>query len=151
MPSTSSPRKLLRTSKKASALRQLSAAIAHFHKDEFDCAITLAAAAEGILPPPEGHPYLFRQLKDHPSAQGMDWNDVINWLKHWDSGPDIWPITESEAILVIHRAINKFIAIYHQSTQELQDFEEWGREALRRRAEELERYAEHEAQARTGE
>jgi hypothetical protein len=41
------PRAAIETSKKLSALRQIRAAMGHFHLKQFECAITLAGAAEG--------------------------------------------------------------------------------------------------------
>jgi hypothetical protein len=41
------------TSKFASSRRQINAAIAHLHSRDWECAITLAAAAEGQLAEPE--------------------------------------------------------------------------------------------------
>ena len=38
----------IETSKRLSAERQIHAAIDHFHRNEFECAMTLAAAAEGV-------------------------------------------------------------------------------------------------------
>jgi hypothetical protein len=49
-------------SKKLSAFRQIRAAIVHFHANEFECAITLAAAGENQVP--EGTVvYLMRLLR----------------------------------------------------------------------------------------
>ena len=38
------------TTRQLAALYQITAAIEHFHKHEWECAITLAGAAEGVLP-----------------------------------------------------------------------------------------------------
>jgi hypothetical protein len=79
------------TSKKQSSVRQLKAAIEHFHKGDFDCAITLAATAQGILPNTT-KPYLFTFLKQ--KAPSVDFNQVINWLKHPTNGPEEMGITK---------------------------------------------------------
>jgi hypothetical protein len=63
------------TSKHLSALRQVRAAIAHFHKGEFECAMTLAAAGEGQLPE-KGMNFLLRILKLRAPAE--DFNLFIN-------------------------------------------------------------------------
>ena len=106
---------ILETSKKASAIRQINAAIAHLHQGEIDCAITLAAAGEGTLPATDD-PYLFKRLRNYPPAEDIDFNLVINWLKH-PVGPEELSIPEFEAAVVIARAITKFTAVYHESTR----------------------------------
>ncbi len=40
----------IKTTRKLAAQRQIDAAIAHLHEAELECAVTLAAAAEGLLP-----------------------------------------------------------------------------------------------------
>ena len=117
----------METSKKTSSQRQLEAGIFHFRKGDLDCAITLSAAAECILPETRD-PHLFQALKEHPAYKEMDYNLVINWLKH-SGGPDKVVISEFEATLIIARAITKFVAVYHQSTDEFEDFLRWAHEA----------------------
>lgn len=56
--------RIVQTSKRLAAERQIHAAIAHFHAGDFECAITLCSAAEGQMPEPSGSTYLFRQLRD---------------------------------------------------------------------------------------
>src|SRR5437016_3103522 len=51
--------KTIETDKKRASLRQICAAIDHFHKGNYECAITLAAAGEGCVPEGVGR-YLFR-------------------------------------------------------------------------------------------
>ena len=45
-------RRIVQTSKRLSAERQIHAAITHFHAGDFECAITLCSAAENQLPEP---------------------------------------------------------------------------------------------------
>lgn len=116
----------LQTSKKKSSAQQIQSAIAHFEAGKLDCAITLAAAAEGILPD-SSDPYLFQILRHHPDVD-FDLNLVINWLKH-PVGPQEATITEGEATIVIARAISKFIAVYQESTQRFEQFLRKGYEA----------------------
>jgi hypothetical protein len=108
------------TSKKLSALRKIHAAIVHFHKGEFECAMTLAAAAEGQVPDSD-KPYLFRILKHVPD---LDLNAIINWLKH-DRAQEKATISEFEVVLTISRAIHKFVAAYRKSSREFEDFNKW--------------------------
>ena len=117
----------METTKKDSSHRQIQAAIVHFNEGDLDCAITLAAAAEGILAPTD-EPHLFRDLRTSPNAQDIDLNLAINWLKYPD-GPDEVQITEFEAAITIARAITKFIAAYHQSTLRFEQFLKRGYES----------------------
>jgi hypothetical protein len=116
----------LPTNKKESSARQLRAAIEHFEAGELDCAITLAAAAEGILSNTD-EPYLFRMLRDDPEVD-FDLNLVINWLKH-SGEPEEATIPVGEATIVIARAISKFVAVYHRSTERFEQFLRNGHEA----------------------
>ncbi|MGD0317030.1 MAG: hypothetical protein ABSB37_14000 [Xanthobacteraceae bacterium] len=118
-------RKEITTSKKLSALRQINAAIEHFHNGEFECAITLAAAAEGLLPDGQS-PSLFRELVQR--ATDLDFNLFINWLKH-PVAPEKVTISDFEAAMIIARAISKFFAVYSQSTRRFEEFAVWAREA----------------------
>ena len=115
----------MRTTKKDSSQRQIEVAIQLLRDNKLDCAITLAAAGEGILPPTED-PHLFRALQPHNAE--LDINLVINWLKHPNEHEEA-QITEFEAVIVIARAITKFVAVYRQSSQPFQDFLRWGHEA----------------------
>lgn len=108
----------LETSKKESSGRQIRVAIEAFMVGNLDCAITLAGAAENILPP-TNEPHLFLQLQ--PYHAELDINLVINWLKH-PTGPETATITAFEAAFVIARAISKFIAVYHQATMRMHEF-----------------------------
>ena len=98
---------MIETTKKLSSLRQIKAAIAHLHKEEFEAAMTLAAAAEGQIS--EGIvEHLFRLLRRR--APQENFNLFINWLKH-PSGPDSATISEFEVALTIARAIHKFVDV----------------------------------------
>ena len=41
------------TTRQLASLYQINGALEHFHEHEFECAITLASAAEGVLPDAE--------------------------------------------------------------------------------------------------
>lgn len=109
------------TTKQLSAMRQIKAAIEHLHKGQLECAITLAAAGEGQLPESTVE-YLFRLLQRLKPQE--DFNLFINWLKH-PSGPEKATISEFEAVLVIARAIQKFVAAYEASCREFNEFSDW--------------------------
>ena len=109
------------TTKQRSSMRQILAAIDHLHKQEFEAAITLAAAAEGQIA--EGAiRHLFRIMRQKlPKA---DHNKVINWLKH-PTGEDKITITEFEAAIAIARAIHKFVGVYESTHSRFETFSEW--------------------------
>ena len=103
-------------------MRQIHAAIEHLQRGDFECAMTLAAAGEGMLPPTD-EPH-FRELAR------MTVNDIVDWLRH---GPMKdkenrrrvrgQTLKESEAIFVIYRAIAKFDAVFgDQKTPQMISF-----------------------------
>jgi hypothetical protein len=57
--------RVVQTSKRLSAERQIHAAIAHFHAGDFECAITLCSAVEGQMPPSGEPTHLFQILQDY--------------------------------------------------------------------------------------
>ena len=60
------------------SMRQIHAAIKHLDRGDFECAITLAAAGEEMLPPTD-EPH-FRKL------QGvMKVDDIVSWPRHGES------------------------------------------------------------------
>ncbi len=111
------------TSKKDSAQRQIESAIALLRQRKLDCAITLAAAAENMLPTTD-EPHLHQALQTYHDHNEFDINLVINWLKH-SGEPFNAIIAESEGVIVIARAITKFIAIHFQASQPMVEFIEW--------------------------
>jgi hypothetical protein len=109
------------TTKQLAALRQIKASIIHFHKREYEAAITLAGAAEGQIPEPT-MTYLFRLLKRHMSSDEA--NAYIHWMKH-QSGADKASIPDFEVVLTISRAIHKFVGAYKASCDEFEEFSAW--------------------------
>jgi hypothetical protein len=86
-------------------MRQIHAAIEHLDRGDFECAITLAAAGEEMLPPTDD--LHFRKLQ---GVKRVD--DIVSWL-----------INESEVIIVIYRAIAKFDAVFgDQKTPQMISF-----------------------------
>lgn len=111
----------MRTSVKEASLGQTLAAIYHFHRGELDCAITLAAAGEGILPRTTAW-HIHAALQ--PRKREIDPNLMINWLKH-GGDYDEAEISEFEAVVAIARSITKFIAVYKQSHPKYEEFLRW--------------------------
>jgi len=66
---------MIKTDKKLSSLRQILAAIEHFEKKDYECAITLAAAGEGQVKETTTN-HLFRLIRAKFSAD--ETNGVIN-------------------------------------------------------------------------
>lgn len=106
-------------------MRQIHAAIEHLQRGDFECAMTLAAAGEGILPPTD-EPH-FREL-----AGKTEVNEIVDWLRHgpkkdkenrrWGRGQTV-AIEESDVVFVIYRAIAKFDAVFgDQKTPQMVSF-----------------------------
>jgi hypothetical protein len=112
---------VIKTDKKLSSLRQILAAIAHFEKKDYECAITLSAAGEGQVKEKTSN-QLFRLIRAKFGAD--ETNAVINWLKH-SSGPDGCEITEQEVIVTIIRAIQRFVGAYEETHAKFQSFSDW--------------------------
>ena len=112
--------------RKVATQRQIDAAIAHIKKSELECAITLAAAAEGMLPDTTKD-HAFGYLRRHSAFMNkeVDFNETINWLKH-PNEPDRKIIFEQEAAFVIFRAMSKFGAVYDEGPLEWDEFSHWG-------------------------
>ncbi len=103
--------RVVRTSKRLAAERQIHAAIAHFHAGEFECAIALCSAAEGQTPEPSDPINLFRILKragkecPAPDGEGDDFNFAGNWMKHGIGSEDV-EIDEWLVLSWLNRAIS---------------------------------------------
>jgi hypothetical protein len=112
---------MMKTNKQLSAFRQLVAAIEHFHKKDYECAITLAAAAEGQVKEKTTN-HLFRLIRKKFSPE--ETNAFITWMKH-SSGADTAEITEREVVVTIIRAIQKFVGTYEATHPDFENFSEW--------------------------
>jgi hypothetical protein len=97
-------------SREEAASRQIEAAIDALESDDFDIALTLAGAAEGMIVRERRH--MFAWLRDHPGAAERftkDWVSVLNlerdWLKH--GGQQNTKIECASAAFMIARAMSK--------------------------------------------
>jgi hypothetical protein len=129
--------KTIESSKKNAAFNQIIGAIEHFEDGEYECAITLAGAAEGVLPNTE-EPHLNQKLRAWFSqlvckTPADDPNAMINWLKH-PGGPATATISEAEVIGTIQRAISKFSAVHGGITPRMKKFTEWALAHLQEQA-----------------
>jgi hypothetical protein len=123
------------------SMRQIHSAIEHLYRGDYECAITLAGAAEGILP--ETWKPHFRQkvkelsksleIKEEGGAIGS--NDYINWLKHGTlvkKGPrfETATIPAEESVVTVWRAVTKYNAVYDDLSPQMLSFMRWMREWL---------------------
>jgi hypothetical protein len=118
----------MKITKVEGATHQIEAAIAALQRGDFDIAITLAGAAEGMIDRPEGI-YLLQYMRDSPRVKGIkksEWITALNherdWLKHpTPDAPDTLELTEWEAAFMIARATSKL----EQWTKPMDDFKVW--------------------------
>lgn len=121
---TAAAGRFVETNKELAALSQIHFALVLFRRNEMECAITLAAAAEGMVPP-TGEPHLYTVLKTSPlSRKEFDYNNTINWLKH-PIPPDDFDIWEFEAAIILVRAISKFFTVYKTGSPAMKSFVRW--------------------------
>jgi hypothetical protein len=112
------------TTRKYAALRQIRGAITCLHDVDYECAVTLAHAAEGMIADEKqgGGKYLFQLMKER--LPDDDHNLFCNWLKH-DRPGDKARITVFEVVVMIARAIHKFIWYYQESSDHFNSFQKW--------------------------
>lgn len=121
----SAPPEMVSSSRQLAAARQIDAAIAHYLAGEFECAITLCSAGEGIIPEPAEPIYMRRIIQDAmaerplPGGQKDDLNYLSNWLKHGSEWIDECQIARHEVLLWLNRAISKYRATYGAGTVEM--------------------------------
>lgn len=124
----------IQTTKKLSAMKQIDAAIAHFRSGDFECAVTLALAAEGQLPE-TGSMDLYKAIKQHlPGKTEIDiLNDLRNWLKH-PSGDNSREVSEFEIAIALLRATSRYFAMFKEKTTAMDEFILWSvsKDLLRR-------------------
>jgi hypothetical protein len=109
-------------------MRQIHAAIEHWRGGGFECAITLARAAERMLPDIDEPNY--RKLRDMTRV-----NEISNWLIYGASRNGVKSdhidrvvIEELDTVVAIHRAILKFEAIFWKDkTPQMTSFRNCGR------------------------
>jgi hypothetical protein len=93
-------------------MRQIHAAIEHWQRGDFECAIALASAASEMLPEIDEHP--FGELENITRV-----NEISNWLVRGASRERLKRgqvvtvvIEELDTVLAIHRAILRYEAIF---------------------------------------
>jgi hypothetical protein len=125
------PRSSLSLTKVDGATRQTEAAIEAFARGDFDIAITLAGAAEGMLE--RDGPHMFSFLRDSPRVKAVkvkDWIAALNverdWLKH-TSGPVTLVFERGNAAFMIARAASKL----EKWSPRMEEFKVWLLENMR--------------------
>jgi hypothetical protein len=116
----------INTSKRLASQRQIEAAIQHYKNGAFECAVTLAHAGENIIAKP-GIISLFERLKEKIADKNH--NEIPVWLKH-GSGPDTRTISELDVVVLIQRAISKFVSTFNGATVAMKTFSESERKKL---------------------
>jgi len=122
------PGSVLHITKHEGATRQIEAAIDALQRGDFDVAVTLAGAAEGMLGAPD-QPHLWPFLRDHPKVSHIDQKERIemlnqdrDWLKHLtpQSAPTL-TLEPLHAGFMIARAASKL----EPWTPKMEEFKEW--------------------------
>jgi hypothetical protein len=127
-------KRVIQTSKRRAAERQIHAAIEHFRAGDFECAITLCSAAEGQMPEPSKSTHLLGGLqrasaeRPAPDGQKDDFNYVANWMKH-GTGADEVEIEEWVVTMWLNRAISKYRAVHGIGTPEMAALFAWAGQA----------------------
>jgi hypothetical protein len=111
------------TTQKLASLKQIRGAISCLHDGEYECAVTLAHAAEGMVPNKrkDGKP-LFTIMRG--GMPDDDPNLFSNWLKH-PRGAERARISVLEVVMMIARAIHKFVWHYQESSDHFELFQDW--------------------------
>lgn len=113
-------------------MRQIHAAIEHWQRGDFECAIALASAAAEMLPDVD-EPH-FQELQNFSRV-----NEISNWLirgasrERLKSGQiDRVVIEELDTILAVYRAILKFEAVFWEDkTPQMKSFRNCARTQCR--------------------
>jgi len=117
---------MVRTTKKLSAMRQILMAIKCIDSVDYECAVTLAGAAEGQIDekliPTDAKQHLFRVLRNKFAPEPV--NEDTTWMKH-SSGAFEREVTEFDVALTIARAIQKYVAAYQETHVKFEEFSQW--------------------------
>jgi hypothetical protein len=121
------PNQSLTISKSQGAARQVEEAVQALERGDFDIAVTLAGAAEGMMGDRSG---MREYMLTHPGAAdyfqnekelGDALNEQVNWLKHSTPDRATAIFTRSDAVRMIMRAMTKLDAW----TPRMQQFRDW--------------------------
>jgi len=119
--------------KREAALKQIRVAIKLLEEEEFEAAITLAGAAEGMMLKGAQPIAMFEQLKELRPADFRtepEWvsflNALLYWLKHsGDQESNV--IGEFDAWVMIVRALTKYHGTFDERPPEVDALMAWGK------------------------
>ncbi|MGB8313336.1 MAG: hypothetical protein WCE69_02505 [Aestuariivirga sp.] len=121
------------------AQQQMEGAIANLLLGNWACAITLAGAAEDVLPKPTEENDLFctaqkvgsQKHSVTPQKIVSMFNEKRNWLKHDQSDNHHFKATQDfsqeDAVIMVLRAYTRFLAIAKSNSEHVAVFEDWFR------------------------
>jgi hypothetical protein len=123
------------------SMRQIHGAIEHVYRGEYECAITLASAAENMLIEPDAE-YLRQKVKEIAQAEEIKAaggatgpNDYAVWLRHGTFHgvkTEKATISAEESVAWVCRAISKFMTVYGELSPQMTSFRQWAKEWLQR-------------------
>lgn len=129
------------TNLRLASMRQIHCAIEHAYRGDYECAITLAAAAEGMLVEPTEQ-YLRQKVKAVAQSEEIKAaggatrpNDYSIWLKHGTFNgvkTQNATISAEESLLWVSRAISKFKTVYNEISPQMMSFHRWAKEWLQK-------------------
>lgn len=123
------------------SMRQIHGAIEHVYRGDYECAITLASAAENMLLEPDA-PYLRQKIKAVSNSEEINAaggatgpNDYATWLKHGTFNgvkTENATIPAEESVAWVCRAISKFKTVYDDLSPQMTSFRQWAKEWLQK-------------------
>jgi tRNA threonylcarbamoyladenosine modification (KEOPS) complex Cgi121 subunit len=133
----------IETCTRLASMRQIHCAIEHLERGDYECAITLASAAEGMLLEPD-EKYLRHKIKDMSETEEIKAaggatlpNDYATWLKHGTYNKrktelaEIVMIPSEEGVAWVCRAISKYEIVCADLSPQMRSYREWAKEWLR--------------------
>ena len=124
-----------RLSRISAAQQQLEGSIAEMFLGNWACSITLAGAAEGMLPEPTEQKDVYAAYKEHAidslklerREAIRQLNDKRDWLKHnqRDNPRDEMSFDQLDAIVMIFRAYSRFVISTKAKSNMIGTFEVW--------------------------
>ncbi len=74
--------------------------------------------------PESEEPYIFLVIQKHSNEMSKEINGLKNWLKH-KKDEEYINIREFEVVLAIDRSVSKFIAVYKNTTKNMDIYFQW--------------------------
>jgi tRNA threonylcarbamoyladenosine modification (KEOPS) complex Cgi121 subunit len=131
----------IETTMRLASMRQIHGAVDHIYRGDYECAITLASAAENMLVEPSA-PYLRQKIKGLADSEEIKAaggatgpNDFATWLKHGTFNgikTEQATIPDEESVAWVLRAISKFNTVYDDLSPQMRSFRQWAKQWLER-------------------